>query len=56
MECGACQINCPTEALSVQSGVGCAAGVLAGYFNKDAPCTCSPNQVQTRSGKEVSCC
>ena len=26
MECGACAMNCKDEALSVKSGVGCAAG------------------------------
>ena len=24
MECGACALNCPTQAIEVQSGVGCA--------------------------------
>jgi NAD-dependent dihydropyrimidine dehydrogenase PreA subunit len=28
MECGACQLNCPTGALSVDSGVGCAAAMI----------------------------
>jgi len=28
MECGACSFNCPVEAISVESGVGCAAAVL----------------------------
>jgi NAD-dependent dihydropyrimidine dehydrogenase PreA subunit len=28
MECGACARNCPTNALSVQVGVGCAAAVI----------------------------
>ncbi len=29
MECGACMINCPVQALKVRSGVGCAAGIIA---------------------------
>jgi ferredoxin len=28
MECGACQRNCPTEAIRVESGVGCAAAMI----------------------------
>jgi ferredoxin len=29
MECGACQLNCPTGAIAVDSGVGCAAAMIA---------------------------
>jgi len=28
MECGACQLNCPADAIRVQSGVGCAAAMI----------------------------
>jgi NAD-dependent dihydropyrimidine dehydrogenase PreA subunit len=28
MECGACQINCVTQAITVESGVGCAAAMI----------------------------
>jgi NAD-dependent dihydropyrimidine dehydrogenase PreA subunit len=28
MECGACQLNCPVDAIRVQSGVGCAAAMI----------------------------
>jgi ferredoxin len=28
MECGACSVNCPTHAIAVQSGVGCAAAMI----------------------------
>ncbi len=28
MECGACALNCPTAAISVESGVGCAAAMI----------------------------
>ena len=49
MECGACALNCKYGALSVRSGVGCAAGVLNGILNNTEPsCGCSE--------KEVSCC
>ncbi|MFU8818492.1 MAG: mercury methylation ferredoxin HgcB [Desulfurivibrio sp.] len=30
MECGACRHNCPTGAIMVEIGVGCAQGILAG--------------------------
>jgi len=30
MECGACALNCIFDALSVQTGVGCAAAILKG--------------------------
>jgi len=42
MECGACALNCPTNAISVKSGVGCAAGILSGILNNAEPsCGCS---------------
>lgn len=42
MECGACQKNCPEGAISVQSGVGCAAAVINGLLKGTAPnCDCS---------------
>jgi ferredoxin len=28
MECGACALNCPVKAICVDSGVGCAAGMI----------------------------
>jgi ferredoxin len=28
MECGACQNNCPTGAIQVESGVGCASAMI----------------------------
>ena len=38
MECGACANNCPTQAISVKSGVGCAAGIIKGAFAGTDPC------------------
>jgi ferredoxin len=47
MECGACQLNCPTGAIRVESGVGCATAMMvaavrglpmeAGTCGEDAP-------------------
>lgn len=28
MECGACAMNCPVKAISVDAGVGCATGLI----------------------------
>lgn len=40
MECGACQLNCPTDAIKVDSGVGCAAAMFhAALTGKQEP-TC----------------
>jgi NAD-dependent dihydropyrimidine dehydrogenase PreA subunit len=46
MECGACEKNCPEGAISVRSGVGCAAGVINGLIRGTEPsCDCSgPNK------------
>jgi ferredoxin len=42
MECGACEKNCPEGAISVRSGVGCAAGIIQGLLNNSEPtCDCS---------------
>jgi NAD-dependent dihydropyrimidine dehydrogenase PreA subunit len=42
MECGACAINCPVEAITVRSGVGCAAHILNGAFGgNESDCGCS---------------
>jgi NAD-dependent dihydropyrimidine dehydrogenase PreA subunit len=42
MECGACALNCPTDAIYVRSGVGCATGILNGILRNTEPsCDCS---------------
>jgi NAD-dependent dihydropyrimidine dehydrogenase PreA subunit len=49
MECGACALNCEPGAITVQSGVGCAAAVISGAIRGTAPvCDCG--------GDEESCC
>ena len=49
MECGACERNCPEGAISVRSGVGCAAGIINGILRGTEPsCDCS--------GTSDNCC
>ena len=41
MECGACALNCQAGAITVRSGVGCAAGILNGLIRGTEPtCDC----------------
>lgn len=41
MECGACAKNCPEGAITVKSGVGCAAGIINGLLRGTEPtCDC----------------
>ena len=50
MECGACAKNCRYGALSVRSGVGCAAGIINGILRgTEATCDCS-------GSKSATCC
>lgn len=39
MECGACRNNCPAGAITVESGVGCAAAMIIGALRGTEP-TC----------------
>lgn len=42
MECGACSKNCESGAISVDSGVGCAAAIIKGMLTNSEPsCGCS---------------
>jgi NAD-dependent dihydropyrimidine dehydrogenase PreA subunit len=38
MECGACMVNCPVAAVTVKTGVGCAAAIIYGALKGTAPC------------------
>ena len=38
MECGACRRNCPSGALDVRAGVGCAAGMINQMLGRKTAC------------------
>lgn len=38
IECGACALNCADGALSVRSGVGCAAAIINGKLGRKQAC------------------
>jgi NAD-dependent dihydropyrimidine dehydrogenase PreA subunit len=42
MECGACQKNCPTGAITVDSGVGCAAAMIMAALTGQKEACCGP--------------
>ncbi|MEW6221675.1 MAG: mercury methylation ferredoxin HgcB [Thermodesulfobacteriota bacterium] len=50
MECGACALNCPTGAIQVKAGVGCAYAIIRGILTGSEPsCDCSPPAGPTAS-------
>ncbi|PKN72111.1 MAG: ferridoxin [Deltaproteobacteria bacterium HGW-Deltaproteobacteria-10] len=57
MECGACSLNCPTNAISVQSGVGCAAAVINSMMGcSGGECCCSIEPDNNRKSVKGGCC
>jgi len=58
MECGACSRNCPFDAISVQSGVGCAAAVINSLLGrKGRSCCClDDSQEGCSSDSKTTCC
>jgi len=57
MECGACAMNCPSEALTVETGVGCAAAVINTALGREGSCCCiieAKNDLPKDQSK--SCC
>ena len=57
MECGACSRNCPFGAISVESGVGCAAAVINSLLGRDEiECGCSIEAGGTSKNKKGGCC
>lgn len=55
MECGACALNCETEAISVQSGVGCAAAVIQGAIRGTEP-VCGCGETDEQPANPGACC
>jgi ferredoxin len=43
MECGACQMNCPAQAITVKSGVGCAAAMIQSALTGRKEVSCGPD-------------
>ncbi len=57
MECGACSLNCPANAISVQSGVGCANAVINAMLGRNnGGCCCGPDTGDTQSDNKGCCC
>lgn len=54
MECGACAQNCPSEAVSVRAGVGCAAAIINGILGRDASGCCCVVESKARTAAEES--
>jgi NAD-dependent dihydropyrimidine dehydrogenase PreA subunit len=56
MECGACSLNCPANAISVQSGVGCANAVINSMLGRNGgECSCSVEPTDS-TAKQGGCC
>ncbi len=57
MECGACQRNCPADAIQVATGVGCAAAMIQGALKGTAPtCGCSSKKKNGAGHRSPNCC
>ena len=62
IECGACALNCPFEALSVEVGVGCAAAVINAALGRSGDsccCVIEPKRPGSSNGpgaQKTTCC
>lgn len=57
MECGACAKNCPSEALTVKAGVGCAAAVINAALGREGACCCViESRIESSKDQNNSCC
>ena len=54
MECGACAQNCPVKAVSVRSGVGCAAAVINFALGRKNASCCTLDSKET-PGDQATC-
>lgn len=54
MECGACSRNCPSSALSVRSGVGCAAAVISSALGRQKSSSCCSIEPESAAGSGCS--
>ncbi|HEX9094076.1 MAG TPA: mercury methylation ferredoxin HgcB [Coriobacteriia bacterium] len=54
IECGACALNCEFGAIGVRPGVGCAAGVIQGWFRRSEP-GCGGTGDEASPGAGCSC-
>lgn len=50
MECGGCMRNCPTEAITVQSGVGCASALMYAALTGKKSQTCGCDETPSCCG------
>ena len=55
MECGACQQNCLTGAITVDSGVGCAAAMIHAALTGRKEITCGPDPEMDACGSSGCC-
>ena len=55
MECGACQRNCPVGAIAVDSGVGCATGIINGILLRWGLTTNAGAYCYTSCGDDNAC-
>jgi len=56
MECGACARNCPTEAIYVKVGVGCAAAVISDALGIKSACCSVDASEHLENGESASSC
>jgi len=57
MECGACSLNCPASAITVQSGVGCANAVINSMLGRNGgECCCGPDTGDSKTESKGCCC
>jgi ferredoxin len=54
MECGACARNCPAEAVTVKSGVGCAAAVINAALGRESSNCCCVLEPEDSGGSDCT--